>query len=228
MRPAPTRRRDRLAPVPGCAQARRLSDAIGSPARCGSGGRRRRARAPAGRPGARTAAATSRSRSEPSSTPVRASASTASTSPRARSSRACPPPAPSRYAPPAFLRRCTSATCFCTSWLIALPTAPMKVGRFSAAQSHARVAAVVQALEPRHHVAREELVAPLLARPVRPVVGHEEEGAEAARLRLEALELRDRVVGRADHREARSRASRRRRSRSRRPARAAAPRRRWK
>ena len=67
---------------------------------------------------------------------------------------------------------------------------------------HAAPGVGVGVLEARHDVARDQLVAPARGLAVRPVVRGDEEGAEAARLLLEPLDLRDQVVGRADDDEA--------------------------
>ena len=69
-------------------------------------------------------------------------------------------------------------------------------------QSHDACRAFELAGEVRHHVLREQLEAVLRRGRARPVVTEQQERAEAARLVDERLDLRDRVVGRADDREA--------------------------
>src|SRR4051812_12358371 len=58
-------------------------------------------------------------------------------------------------------------------------------------------------LEAGHDVAREQLVGPQRRLPVGPLVAEDEEGAEAAALLLESLDLTDGVVRGADDAEAR-------------------------
>ena len=87
--------------------------------------------------------------------------------------------------------------------MTALPAAPMNSGRFSAAQSRLEVSESRRVLEARRHVAGDELVGVAGGRGVGPLVAHEQEGAEAAGLGLQPLDLRDGVVHGADDREAR-------------------------
>ena len=61
-----------------------------------------------------------------------------------------------------------------------------------------RVPVGVRVLEARHHVAGDQLVAAPRGVAVGPLVRGDQEGAEAAGLLLEPLDLRDQVVGRAD------------------------------
>src|SRR5262245_12524820 len=62
-----------------------------------------------------------------------------------------------------------------------------------------RLAIHVELLEVRHDVARHQLEALRGRAAVRPVVPEHQDAAEAAGLLLQALDRRDRVVGRADH-----------------------------
>src|SRR5215469_16166123 len=61
----------------------------------------------------------------------------------------------------------------------------------------------VEFLEPRHHVARHQFVGSFGRLPVGPIVRERQEASEAAGLRMQALDLRDAIVRRANHREAR-------------------------
>ena len=74
---------------------------------------------------------------------------------------------------------------------------PLPVTQSHEACGHAELVAEV-----RHHVLREQLEAALGRRGVGPVVPEQQERAEPARLVDELLDLADRVVGRADDREA--------------------------
>ena len=91
----------------------------------------------------------------------------------------------------------------CTAFITAAVAAFMNSGRFSAAQSRLAVVLVGRALELGEHVAGHQLVAVPHGVAGRPVRGHGEEGAEAAGLVDEALDLGLGVVDGADHREAR-------------------------
>ncbi len=77
--------------------------------------------------------------------------------------------------------------------------APDEGGPIAGGPVHAALAQGVEVLEAGHHVAGDQLVGALGLRPVRPVVGDLEEGAEAARLLPEALDLGDGIVGIADY-----------------------------
>ncbi len=87
--------------------------------------------------------------------------------------------------------------------MTALPAAPMNSGRFSAAQSRLEVNDSEEAWNRGAYVAGKELVGMAGRRGVGPLVAHEQEGAEATRLRLQALDLRDGVVNGPDDGEAR-------------------------
>ena len=87
--------------------------------------------------------------------------------------------------------------------MTALPAAPMNSGRFSAAQSRLDVSDSERPLEAGRHVAGDELVGVPGGCGVGPLVAHEQEGAEAPGLLLQAVDLRDGVVHGADDGEAR-------------------------